>query len=129
MSKAHNLLESYKNAELYHREISQKKDPLSHHHNKLLTHHFELANGNNPKFRGRAKQVLRHFVKWQDAAKEHTEKHKKLPTMDDLAAQKPKAIKSWQHYKRHVAPKEKRYHKAMWLLKQETDQHQREKGK
>ncbi len=127
-SKAQQLLESYKDAELFRRDVSQKDDPLSHHYSKVLSHHLELADGKNPKFRSRAKAVLRHFVKWQEAATVHKEKHKKIPDMDDLAAQKPKAIKSWQHYRRHVAPKERRYHKEVWLLNQEVEHHNLEKG-
>lgn len=120
-SRAEQILESWKEAEKYHQEIAQKNDPLSHQMNKILHQHLGLANGKDKKVRGRAKAVLRHFVKWQDAEATFRDKHKKMPTMDDLAAQKPKSLKAWLHYKRNVHPKEKRYHKETWLLNQESD--------
>ena len=43
--------------------------------------------------------------------------------MDDLAAQKPKAIQAWTHYRRTVAPKEQKYHRAAWLLNQAAEHH------
>lgn len=133
MSKAQKLLtffEAWKDAEKYHREVSMKNDPISHAVNKTLHQHFSMANGKDPKVRGRAKAVLRHFVAWQDASAAFKEKHKKMPTMDDLAAQKPKSLKAWKFYQRSVAPKEKRYHKETWMLNQQADQSKnKQKGK
>ena len=126
-SRAQQFLESWKDAEKFHHDYAQQNTPLAHHYNKLLADHIGMAKGNDRRVRGRAKAVLRHFVKWQDAEQGHKDKHKKLPTMDDLAAQKPKALKSWAHYKRHVAPKEKRYHREAWMLNQEVEL--RRKGK
>ena len=131
MNKAQRLLqltEAWKDAEKYHREIALKNDPISHGFNKSLQQHFSMANGKDPKVRGRAKAVLRHFVKWQEVSQQFKEKHKKMPTMDDLAAQKPKAIKAWSFYKRSVMPKEKRYQKETWMLNQQAEQSKQKKG-
>ena len=129
MTRAQKILESWRDAEKFHQVYAQKSDPISHHYNKLISDHLNIANGKDKKTRGRAKEVLRHFVKWQESETDHKEKHKKFPTMDDLAAQKPAALKAWAHYKRTVGPKERRYHKAMWLLTQETELAKKMKGK
>ncbi len=121
MTRAQQLLESWRDAEKIHQKYATRNDPIAHHYNKLLSDHLSLAQGKNVKLRSRAKAVLRHFVKWHEIEQLHREKHTKPFTMDDLATQKPKALKAWRHYRRYVAPKEKRYHKEMWLLKQETD--------
>lgn len=120
-TRAHHLLETWKDATKYHQDFAGRTDPLAHHFNKLLTQHLSIASGKDHKTRGRAKAVLRHFVAWQEAEQSHRDKHKKPFTMDDLAAQKPKALQAWRHLKRHVTPKEKRYHKEAWLLQQEVD--------
>lgn len=119
-TRAQQLLESWRDAEKLQRDYALRKDPIAHHYNKLVSDHLSIAQGKDAKLRPRAKAVLRHFVKWQEIEQEHREKHKKPFTMDDLAAQKPKALKAWRHYRRYVAPKEKRYHKEAWILKQET---------
>ena len=115
------LFESWRDAETFQQEYAIKSDPIAHYYNKILSQHIDMARGKDKKVRGRAKAVLRHFVNWRESEKEHHEKHKKSPTMDDLAAQKPAALKAWRHYKTHVAPKEKRYHKEAWLLHNETE--------
>lgn len=127
-NRAHYILfETWRDAELFQQKYAVQNNPLAHHYNKVISSHLAMANGKDRKVRGRAKAVLRHFVKWQEAEEQHKEKYKKPFTMDDLAAQKPKALKAWRHYKRHIEPKEKRYYKAMWLLKQETDTHELQK--
>jgi ribonuclease D len=127
-SKAQLFLESWRDAERFQREFAMKTDPVSHHYNKLLSDHLQLAQGKEAKLRPRAKAVLRHFVKWQEAEQAHREKHKRPVTMDDLAAQKPKTLQAWRSYKRSVAPKEKRYHREAWLLAQEAIPHTLAKG-
>ena len=130
-SKAQLFLEGWRDAEKFQREFALRNDPIGHHYNKILSQHIDMANGKDRRFKGRAKEILRHFIRWQEAEREHKEKHKKFPTMgeprstmifmDDLADQKPAALQAWRHYKRHVEPKERQYHKATWLLNQETE--------
>jgi hypothetical protein len=117
MTRAQLFLESWKEAETHHREISQGNDPQSHHLNKLLTSHRALADGKDPALKHRAKAVLRHFVKWREAQQIHNEKHKGVQiTTDALANQDKKAIAAYRHFNRVVAPKERRYHKEAWML-------------
>lgn len=128
VNKSQHLLEAWTHAEKLQQDLAQKKDPQSHHYNQMIQQHLELARGKDRRVKTRAQSVLRHFVKWHEAKEIHKEKHKKIPDMDALAAGHPKAISSWRHYQRHVAPKERKYHREAWLLHNELEMRKHEKS-
>lgn len=119
MSRSQVFFESWRDAEKFQQEYATRNDSTGHHYNKVISQHLDMAKGRDRNTRGRAKEVLRYLVKWREADQSHRELHKNPPTMQDLADQKPSALRAWRHYNRTVAPKERRYHKATWLLLQQ----------